>query len=200
MKKILLSMMFSLLIAISSFAQTSGYCGGEGDGTNLTWSISTSDRVLTISGTGKMADYDYWINTTSPWAIYNQSLEGVVIGDGVTSIGNSAFFGCSGLTSVTIGNSVTSIGYSAFSGCSGLTSITIPDAVAFIGHNAFSRCSSLTDIVIGSGVTSIGDYAFFGCSSLTSITIPDGVTSIGGGAFSGCSGLDRKSTRLNSSH
>ena len=58
----------------------------------------------------------------------------------VTSIGNCAFEGCSGLTSVTIGNSVTSIGIYAFSGCSGLTSVTIPNSVTSIGIYAFSGC------------------------------------------------------------
>ncbi len=88
-----------------------------------------------------------------------------------------------------IPDGVTSIGDSAFSDCSGLTSITIPDSVTSIGDRAFSYCSGLTSITISDSVTSIGDSAFSHCSGLTSITIPDGVTSIGGGAFSYCSGL-----------
>ena len=109
--------------------------------------------------------------------------------DGVTSIGDYAFSGCSGLTSVTIGNGVTSIGKYAFSGCIGLTSITIPDSVTSIGHYAFPNCSGLTSITIPNSVTSIGNSAFSSCSSLTSITIPDSVTSIGTSAFDDCSGL-----------
>ncbi|MCQ2203876.1 MAG: leucine-rich repeat domain-containing protein [Bacteroidales bacterium] len=93
----------------------------------------------------------------------------VVIPDGVTSIGNYAFNGCSGLTSVTIPNSVTSIGDDAFEGCSGLTSINIPDGVTSIGRRAFSGCSSLTSITIPSSVTNIGEYAFYGCNSLTTL-------------------------------
>ena len=111
-------------------------------------------------------------------------------GKPVTSIGNSAFSGCSGLTKVMIPDSVTNIAYYAFRDCSGLTNVVIPDNVTSIGGSAFSGCGGLTNVVIGSGVTSIGDYAFSGCSRLTSVTIPDSVTRIGSSAFSGCSGLE----------
>ena len=92
----------------------------------------------------------------------------------MTSIGDGAFSGCSGLTSITIGNSVTSIGISAFYGCSGLTSVTIPNSVTSIGLWAFASCSGLTSVTIGSGVTSIGagnNSSFYDCSSLTSVTL-----------------------------
>ena len=118
-----------------------------------------------------------------------EEVTNLVIPEGVTSIGSSAFSNCSSLTSITIPNSVTSIGYSAFEGCSSLTSITIPNSVTSIGGSAFSYCKSLTSITIPNSVTSIGNYAFFSCSSLSSITIPNSVTSIGGSAFSYCSSL-----------
>ena len=95
------------------------------------------------------------------------------IPDGVTSINDDAFFGCSGLTSVTIGNSVTSIGAGAFAYCSGLTSVSIPNFVTSIGGAAFSHCSGLTSVTIGNSVTSIGAGAFNGCSHLTSVHISD---------------------------
>ena len=107
----------------------------------------------------------------------------------VTSIGNSAFSSCSGLTSVTIPDGVTSIGNSAFSYCSGLTSVTIPDSVTSIGNGAFSWCSDLTSVTIPDSVTTIGEYAFFYCTDLTSITIPGSVTSIGNRAFGKCTSL-----------
>ena len=111
------------------------------------------------------------------------------INDSCKIIYNSAFKGCSGLTSVTISNGVTSIGEYAFRWCSGLTSVTIPDSVTSIGRTAFSGCSGLTSVTIGNGVISIGDSAFSSCSGLTSVTIPDSVASIGGSAFKYCSGL-----------
>ena len=111
------------------------------------------------------------------------------IPEGVTSIGNGAFFFCKSLTSVTIPEGVTSIGDFAFDSCGGLTSVTIPKSVTSIGEWAFSSCSSLTSLTILEGVTSIGNVAFGWCNSLTSVTIPGTVTSIGEWAFSSCSSL-----------
>ena len=88
----------------------------------------------------------------------------------VTTVGEGAFNGCSGLTSVTIPDSVISIGNQAFNGCSGLTSVTIPNFVTTIGYRAFAGCSGLTSVTIGNSVTTIGDSAFNGCNGLTSVT------------------------------
>ena len=98
----------------------------------------------------------------------------LIIPNGVTSIGYSAFRNCTSLTSITIPNSVTSIGDSAFSGCDSLTSIVIPDSVTSIGWYAFGYCDSLTSVTIGNGVTSIGYYAFVSCSSLEMLTVAPG--------------------------
>ena len=107
----------------------------------------------------------------------------------VTSIGNSAFSNCTGLTAITIPESVTNIDLWAFSGCSVITSITIPHGVTNINPHVFQNCTSLTSITIPSSVISIGIGAFYGCTSLTSIAIPNDVTSIGNITFQGCRSL-----------
>ena len=119
------------------------------------------------------------------------SLKGSLrIPNSVTSIGSSAFSGCTGLTSITIPNSVTNIDNFTFSGCSGLNSITIPSSVTSIGSDSFAGCSGLNSITIPESVATINNYTFAGCSGLTSISIPNSVTSISDYAFQGCSGLN----------
>ena len=122
--------------------------------------------------------------------------EGVTYGDvvySVTSIGQSAFQDCTGLTSVVIPNSVTIIGQSAFQGCSGLTSVVIGNRVTSIGYSAFYGCSALTgNLVIPNSVTNISKRAFYGCSALTGeLLIPNSVTTIGELAFYCCSGFTK---------
>ncbi len=152
------------------------------------WKYDASTKTLYIGGSGAMNDYS--VNRDIPWyAQYGQEIESVVIGEGITSIGENLFQGCSSLTSITIPPSVTSIGNRAFYYCSSLTSITIPNGVTRIGEAAFHGCSSLTSITIPSSVTSIGEAAFSRCSNLTSITIPSGVTSIGANTFDICTSL-----------
>jgi len=173
-------LLITLLVSLSAYAEKSGTCGA-----NLKWKL-TDEGVLTITGTGKMQDWEWGI--TRPWSP-DSNIKQVIIGDGVTTIGDYAFSYCEALTSITIPNSVTTIGRGAFDSCSSLTSITIPNSVTTIEREAFSSCSSLTSITIPNSVTTIEDYAFYSCSSLTSITIPNSVTTIGAGAFYYCRSL-----------
>ena len=101
--------------------------------------------------------------------LIDRSIVTAVIPSGVTSIGLSAFDGCTALTSVEISSSVTSIGNSAFYNCTALTSVEIPSSVTSIGSSAFSDCTALTSVEISSSVTSIGNSAFYNCNHLKSI-------------------------------
>ena len=118
------------------------------------------------------------------------SCTSVVIPDGVTRIGNSAFAYCDKLASVVIPNSVTSIGNDAFWGCGALLSVTIPSSVKIIGNDAFSECSSLTSVVIPDSVTTLGEYVFYRCSSLKSVIVGNGVSRIEECAFFYCTALE----------
>ena len=112
---------------------------------------------------------------------------------GITSIGYSAFEGCSSLASVTFaeGSRLGIIGGVAFRGCTSLVSVEIPTLVTSIEEAAFSRCSSLASVEIPSSVTRIVNSAFGGCSSLASVTFAEGsrLGMIGDDAFNGCRSL-----------
>ena len=167
-------------------------------GENLIW-VLTEDGTLTISGEGPMDNYYY---VSDPWREYGSQINSVVIEDGVTTIGESAFDLCFNMTSVTIPDSVITIGRAAFSGCESLTGIHVNEG----NENYFSdeygvlydkQKTQLIQVpgaltghyTIPDGVITIGEEAFRLCSSLTSVTIPDSVTTIGDYAFSYCASL-----------
>lgn len=176
-------------VSAADDAATSGTCGE-----NLTWTLSGG--TLTISGSGEMKNYSW---ESVPWYSSRTTIQSVVIEDGVTYIGESAFWACSSLTSVVIPDSVTTIGGYAFSECSSLTSVTIPDSVTTIGSGTFGGCSSLTSVDIPEGVTTIGSGAFgvikvayqeySGCTNLQTVTLPERIKTIDYAAFNGCDNL-----------
>lgn len=174
----------------------SGACGAT-ESDKLTWTVYDSGAdgddntptgdMLVISGTGDMADF---FQSSIPWKGYISSIKKVKIGDGVTYIGNRAFYGCSNLIDIEIPNSVTEMGYCVFGDCSSLSSIELPYRITSIGESAFEGCSSLSSIELPEGLTSISMYAFMNCTGLKSVTIPGTVTSIGFYPFDGCSNLE----------
>ncbi|MCI8282418.1 MAG: leucine-rich repeat protein [Lachnospiraceae bacterium] len=155
--------------------------GNMGEG--LTWNL-TKAGTLTVSGKGAMPNYS---GGGQPWSSYNSKIWKVVIGNGVTSIGDSAFTGC-GVLSAEISPSVTTIGNHAFKGSS-LISITIPSSVRTIGNGAFQECINLKSATVLKGVETIGSNAFRSCTSLTSIALPSSVGEVGAGAFLQCTAM-----------
>ena len=130
-----------------------------------------------FGGCNCISNLEFHCKEIGVWFRNLKSIQNIVIGDEVTSIGDNVFNECCGLTTVTIGKSVTKIGGTAFSGCSSLTSVVIPKSVKDIGAFAFYNCSGLTSITIPNSVTSIGRSAFSGCSGLRSIVVdPDNKT------------------------
>jgi len=179
----------TLMAGLLSMAGASAYAHdfevANADGKTIYY-VKESSTTVAVSYQGSNYDSysnEYTGNVVIPETVtYNRKTYSV------TSIGESAFYECSGLTSVTIPNSVTSIDDYAFYYCSGLTSVTIPNSVTSIGYGAFWCCSGLTSVTIGNSVTSIGTFAFFNCH-LTSVTIPNSVTTIGNNAFEYCGNL-----------
>ena len=144
--------------------------------------------------------------SSNPFYNIKTQITEFIIGDEVTSIPAYMCYGMNNLKAVTIGNSVTSIGSSAFNGCSGLQKVIVPNIdiknwcnikfasstanpLSFAHHLYSDENTEITKVIIPNDVTSINSYAFSSCSGLTSVTIPNSVTNIGEDAFSGCSGL-----------
>ena len=142
------------------------------------FSLTSASAILRYSSSDDNRNY-----------VYRSSVQKIEIGNGITSIGNSAFYSCYSLASITIPNGVTNIVDSAFGNCRSLASITIPNGVTNIVDSAFGNCYSLASITMPNGITSIGDSAFNNCYSLASITMPNGITSVGDSAFKNCRGV-----------
>ncbi len=190
MKRRLLSILLAAVMLLSAVplgvvetawaADNSGSCGES-----VTWSLS-SDGTLTLSGKGEMANYE---DSHTPWVSCGDYIKSIVIESGVTSIGNSVFYGCKNLASVMIPNSVKTIGDETFCGCKALASVTIPDSVTKIGSSVFEDCTALTSATLSKGMTSFGSCTFLGCTALKSVTLPGGITTISSSTFSICTSL-----------
>ena len=152
------------------------------------WNLGETDKKLVIESDAGMADWCI-AKTSRVESFYEDKITSVEIKDGVSYIGEEAFFWCQNMTSVTIPSSVTSIESEAFELCTGLPQITIPNSVINIEARAFYACRQLTEITIPN-ITNIKASTFGSCKGLKTITIPNTVTSIGEGAFSYCSGAE----------
>lgn len=149
------------------------------------WSYSINGTTLTISGSGKMTDYANYMG--APW--YGKTIEKLVIGEGITYVGNYAFANLKDLNSVNFPSTLKTIGANAFYNCRKLTNVKFNDSLEKIGENAFYYCYGLETIELGNSLKTIGDYAFGQCTVINNINIPTSVEKIGANAFAYCYGL-----------
>ena len=163
-------------------------------GRNLTWSFDLTNGKLSIVGKGDMWDYvgegedGGCCFLARPWDSFD--VKSVVLSDGVTSIGKSAFDGCATIGAVELAESIVRIEDYAFRDCGSLVRVDIPNGVQSIESGAFWNCSSLEEVTVPDSVISIGEAAFCDCRSLARVRIPNSVTSVGRFAFDGCASLE----------
>lgn len=181
-----LSLLLTLLVATTIHAEIfKGNCGAQGG--NVTYTLDTETGVLAIDGTGAMADYALidpkYSDTTAPWGDSKFSyVKQLVVGRGVTEIGDYCFYGGDYINSVTLPNSLTCIGASSFQECSNLTEIKLPDSVKELGEYCFSDCRDLVSVELPNSLTHIGISCFNDCGIETMI-LPESLEYIGDCAF-----------------
>lgn len=183
----IISLVIGLLLSVAVLpvpvaAAQSGSCG-EG----LTWQLSGG--TLRISGKGEMQSFTD--ETMPPWYPQAASITTVSITEGVTSVGDRAFFGCTSITNVRLPSTVVSIGAFSFKNCSSLEYVYLPANLTAIGESAFENCINLKGITLPNGLQSIGSFAFYRCTALTTISIPVSLIRLGTVVFAYCTGLVR---------
>lgn len=171
------------------------YTGGSA---SVSIPSSNGGKTVTRLGDESFRESYYMTSVSIPDGITNignrafylcTNLTGVVIPNNVSQLGGEAFSECYRLSSLTLGNGMKSIGESSFHNCTNLLNAVVPDATTNIGDSAFSGCASMTDLAIGIGLKNINRFAFKGCSALKNVSIPNNVTNIGTEAFSYCDSL-----------
>ncbi|MBQ3489742.1 MAG: leucine-rich repeat protein, partial [Clostridia bacterium] len=173
---------------------------------NMAWVLDKDTGTLTVSGKGAIPSYRF---SNAPWYPYRESVKKIVVSEGITEVGERAFYWCVNATSVELPNSLIAIReygfnnlqalqsitlppnlqileFCAFSECRGLKTITLPDSVHTVGTSCFSLCYSLREATLSAGMKTVPNSMFFGCHNLRRVTLPEGITTIESTAFSDC--------------
>lgn len=197
-----------ILTQDTTFTATIGQAYDGKCGDDVYWAFH--DTILTITGTGDMYNYS---QNNAPWQLFKEEIKEITIAEGITRIGNFAFYNIKGVTSIVIPESITSVGENVLNNCSGLTTVvwnakncptlnsnwiyrssitsfTFGEQVEVIPSHVCYNLSKLSSIILPESVTSIGYSAFYGCSGISSLDIPAKVDSIAERAFYNCYGLD----------
>lgn len=180
---ILLVLMLLLPLAPAvSAAELSGTCGE-----NLSWSYDAG--TLTITGSGEM--YDYSEQFPAPWNSFREKILWLELPNGLTSVGNMAFYDCSALTAIVLPGTVTRVGDLAFCQCGSATILSLNNGLKEIGANAFEQCRRIQSLRLPETLERIGSEAFYRCTALQYVTVPERTTNLGVGIFAYCQGLLR---------
>ena len=178
----------------------------EAEDENITWSFDDETGVLTISGTGEMMDYHnngvlpisdtkMAIVTSAPWGAFYDDIKSVIIEEGVTSVGNYAFYHYENeyleeaLTDVQLPSTITRIGDHAFESCGELAEINLPEGLSSLGKNAFAFCENLNRMDLPDSITAIKNCTFYYCQALAEVRLPVNLELIGEDAFYRCENL-----------
>ena len=177
---VLVSLLFS---SIAYARQYSGSCGS-----NVRYVLDDTTGILTISGDGEMNNYSN--STSMPWYSQKSKIKTVEVKDGVTSIGNRAFYGVSTITSISLPESMEEIGDYAFNGCSSLNDVIFPQSLTALGKRAFYGCRALSEILLPDDILYLEDKVFSNCTSLETVKLPNNLEEMSDSVFEGCSLLN----------
>lgn len=172
--------------AFSASAAETGSCGAIGS--SVLWAYDSTSATLTLTGSGTTKNYGVTSTNPAPWKSVKTQIKNLVVGEGITTIGYSNFYGCTALISVKLPSTLTTIkgstaGYGAFRECTSLESITFPSSLKTIETRAFEGCSALKNVTFPDSLTSLGNYAFTECIGIDTVTYGTGLTSTGSYAF-----------------
>lgn len=178
-----------MLTTVMSLGLNVAVAAGKSCGTNASYVFDSATGTLTISGTGATNDYN--LIKRAPWTNDKPNITKIVVGEGITEIGEYNFYNCTALTEVSLPSTLTTLagsgtmtaGYGCFQKCTSLKTIILPEGLKTIERCAFKECTSLTKIVFPNSVTSIGYGAFAECSALETVTFGSGLTETGDSAF-----------------
>lgn len=180
-----------LIIAVMSFAscasgnQTAADANGEWE--NISWTYSKDTNTLTLTGEGNMPDASN--SDEIPWKSLRHSIKGIRVREGITGIGDYAFYGLDKINSAELPDGVTYIGKYSFGFCFALDSVKLPQSLTSIGDSAFETCTALVDINVPASVAKVGDRTFAFCKKLETVTFEGAVEKIGDWTFKNCAAL-----------
>ena len=188
MRKLITTGLIAVLAIVMGAASMQAQNPTSGDFGSLKWKYDTGTKTLTISGQGEMPNYDW---QGMPWVDFEETMTKVVIENGVTKIGDFAFYRAKELISVKFpASGLTQIGENAFGYCQKLELSVLPEGLIRIGRSAFTDCDKLSLVTFPESLEEIGEQGFFQCRNLLSVTISAGIKKIGAAAFSGCRNLE----------